>query len=149
MDIQTFNNFLEENNVTELTIEVDRNNPPSWKTLSEEIFQTFSEYGVTFKANEDMGDTGDDMVAYGVKGKLKAKGGAEKGEVLNLGKLTPDDQKVLSSIDSKLTQGVKLFVDMEEFLIQYGKVNSRPISDILAKLKAFQEALQNEMGNLS
>jgi len=148
-DFQTFNNFLAENNIAEILIEIDKGNVPIWEALSDEIKKTFEMYGVEFPLREDIGKTGDDFASYGVKGKLKAKGEAKKTDALVPGaKVDAEDSKVLASIDNKITQGIKIFGELEEFMIEYGKVNSRPISDILAKMKAFQEALSNEIGNM-
>jgi len=148
-DFQTFKAFLAKNNIAEITIELNRDNTLNWDKITESIKETAEKYGVKFVTNEDIGKTGDDTVGYGVKGKLKAKGGMEKGEVLNPNtEVTQDDKKILSSIDNKLVQTIKILGELENFVIEYGKINPKPISDILAQIRSYQEALLNELENI-
>lgn len=146
-EFRTFNEFVAEANIAEITVTIDKNAPPSQKSLIEDVLILAKNLGVIL--NEDLGKTGDSNVGYGVKGKLKAKGEQEDGQIVNPhSEISKDDKSVLSDISSKITRGIQLFGDLEEFLDKYAKINKKPISTILAQLTSFAEAIEKELSQI-
>jgi len=146
MSVTLFSQFLKENNIAEITFDVDKNSPIDMNILVDEIKETLLNFGV--KLNEDIGKTGDYKIGYGVKGKLKARG-QEEGKIINPNvDITKDDRKVLSDIEGKITRGLQMFGDLAQFLESYDKINPKPIVTIISQLKSFQEAIKNEIANM-
>ena len=104
---------------------------------------TFNEF-----INEDLGNKSS-TEGYGVKGKFKVSHMSDK-EIVNPNvEFTKEDATVVNEILNKIERGIQLFAELEDNLIEYNKINHKPVTTVIAELQSFKEAIEGEMENMA
>lgn len=140
---KSYNEFLNESNVVDINITFNKENIPSKEIILEDLFKLLDKFDINL--NEANGKTGENLIGYGVKGKLKADGEMDDKTIINPdAKMLEDDKKILQNIIGKIIQSVNSLGTLKEFLEQYQKINPKPVDTIISQLKTFQTAIEEE-----
>lgn len=90
-----------------------------------------------------------DSVNWGVQGKFKSDKDEQRKTIINKNSnIIQDDKKILNDIVNKIDNNINSLHELEEFLESYSKVNNEALNSIIVKLKAFKEAIVNEINKI-
>lgn len=95
----------------------------------------------TFK--EVVKDLLEDDENYGVKGDIESDitPDALEKDV----DVTKEDRVIIGKVVNKLNSGIQLFSELLNVLNSYKKLNSKPIEDIINKIRSYQNEIEKEL----
>ncbi len=108
---------------------------------------TYKQY-LALKEDENNKNTSTNKIDWGVGG-LDGDTDTKDKQIINKdSNIIPDDKKQLNDIISKIDSNVSSLGDLSSHLQSYNKVNKDPLDSIITKLKAFKEAIKNEIDKI-